>query len=186
MEQSETTRLLVKWCGGDRQSLNELVPRVHCELHTLASHYMRSERANHTLQPTALVHEAFVRLIETSEVGWNSRAHFIAVAANCMRHILVDYARNRSTEKRNGGVGPLSLRDADGASGDSFENVLAVSCAMETLASIDQRKAQIAEMRWLAGMSIQEVADVLGVSTNTVVRDWQLARAWLKRELTRV
>ena len=157
---------------------------VYGELHRLAKHYMAAEREGHTLQTTALVHEAYLRLIDTSQVNWRNRAHFFAVAAQLMRRILVDFARSRRSHKRGGAIGPASLDEAAILSAGRSPELVALDDALNALATIDPRKSQIVELRFFGGLSAQETAEVLRISTDTVMRDWKLAKMWLLRELS--
>ena len=159
------------------------MPLVFNELHRLAAIYLRRERRNHTLQPTALVHEAFLRLIEGEQVRWQSRAHFFALAARLMRRILVDSARARGYQKRGGGAPVLSLDEALAVAGGPTPDILALDEALTALAEIDPRKSQVVEMRFFGGLSIEETAEALRVSRDTVKRDWKMAKLWLLREL---
>jgi RNA polymerase sigma factor (TIGR02999 family) len=177
------TQLLIEWTNGSPAARDELMPFVYEELRRLAHRHMRGERPGHTLQTSALVHEAFLRLVDQKDVHWESRAHFFAIAAQIMRRILVDYARNRGTVKRGGNARQISLDETIVSAGRSAE-VVALDDALQSLASLDQRKSQIVELRFFGGLSIEETAEVLGVSPGTVMRDWTLAKAWLRREMT--
>jgi RNA polymerase sigma factor (TIGR02999 family) len=179
----EITRLLVAWGDGDRSALEELAPLVHSELHRLAHHYMGRERHGHTLQTSALVNEAYVRLIDWKEVRWQNRAHFFAVSAQLMRRILVDFARDRQYLKRGGGALRVSLGEAEAFSVERGADLVALDEALTGLAEVDRRKGQVVEMRFFGGLSVEEVAEVLKVSKETVMRDWRLAKVWLLREL---
>lgn len=181
----EITRLLVAWGGGDQSALEELAPLVHSELHRLAHHYMGRERAGHTLQTSALVNEAYIRLIDWKDVRWQNRAHFFAVSAQLMRRILVDFARDRQYLKRGGGALQVSLGEAAAFTVERGADLVALDEALTALAEVDPRKAQIVEMRFFGGLSIEEVAVVLKISKETVMRDWRLAKVWLLRELGR-
>jgi RNA polymerase sigma factor (TIGR02999 family) len=179
----QLTRLLLAWTDGDAAALEELTRAVHVELQRLARRYMRDERPGHTLQTTALVNEAYLRLIDWKNVEWKNRAHFFAVAGQIMRRILVDHARSRQNQKRGGNWRRVSFDEAalvfDGESPD----LVALDEALRTLESADPRKGRVVELRFFAGLSVQETADVLGVSTDTVLNDWRTAKAWLLREL---
>ncbi len=179
----EISSLLHAWCDGDRGALDKLMPLVYDELHRLAHHYMAQERNNQTLQTTALVSEAFLRLVRAKEIEWKDRNHFYAVSANVMRRILVDLARSRGYRKRGGGVKRMSL-DADRLvpSGPDPE-LVALDDALNTLAELDPRKAKVVELRFFGGLSWAETAEVLKVSPNTVRRDWGVAKVWLLCEL---
>ena len=180
----EITRLLADWGCGNQAALDKLLPLVYDELRRLASNYMRRERSNHMLQTTALVHEAYLRLVDQQNVNYESRTHFFAVAAQVMRHILVDYARGQHRAKRGDGMPPLALGDVAQLSEDRAEELIAVNSALENLTAIDPRKGRVFELRYFGGMSVEEAADALKVSPTTVARDWRMAKAWLRREIT--
>jgi len=180
----EVTQLLVAWSNGDRVARDRLMAVVYPELHRLAHHYMKRESPGHTLQTSALVNEAFLRLVDQREVQWRNRAHFFGIAAQMMRRILVDYARNRHYAKRGGGKPTLSLEEALIISDERSAEVVDLDETLERLAEIDQRKSQIVELRFFGGLSIEETAEVLDVSPGTVMRDWTLAKAWLRREMS--
>jgi len=182
---NEVTRLLLDWSGGDKAALDKLMPLVYDELRRLAHHYMGRERLGHTLQTTALVNEAFLRLIDQRSVEWQNRAHFFGIAARMMRRILVDHARSLRYAKRGGGALQVSLDEALVVSPERAADVVALDDALTALAAIDERKSQIVEMRFFGGLSIEETAELLGVSPGTVMRDWTLAKAWLHREISR-
>ena len=173
--------LLRKWSDGDEQALEELSPVVYRELHRIAQHYMRNERPEHTLQATALINEAYVRLIDWKNVQWNNRAHFFSVSAKLMRHILVDAAKSRNYDKRRANL--VSLDEAAVVSADRVAEFVALDEALQRLNAIDPRKAQIVELRFFGGLSIEEIAAALKISSRTVLRDWDLAKAWLNREI---
>ncbi len=179
----EITRLLVAWGNGDESALVDLTALVYEELHRLAHHYMSGERAGHTLQTTALVNEAYVRLIDWKSVRWQNRAHFFAVSAQLMRRILVDFARARGYQKRGGGARPVTLDDAAVVTDDKGADIVALDEALLALAKLDERQSRVVELRFFGGLSVEETAEVLKVSPGTVRRDWSLARAWLHREL---
>jgi RNA polymerase sigma-70 factor, ECF subfamily len=179
----ETTRLLSQWRAGDQAAFDRLLPIVYDELRRLASSYMRSERPDHLLQTTALVHEAYLRLVDQPETSGETRNHFFALAAQVMRHVLVDYARARSRAKRGGGVPPLPLEDVAVISPERADELVAVNEALEGLMAFDQRKGRIFELRHFGGMSVEEAAQVLEVSPATVARDWRMAKAWLRRAI---
>ena len=179
----EVTRLLVAWSDGDRSALDRLIPLVERELHQLAHRYLSRERADHTLQTTALVHEAYLRLVEQRRARFESRAHFFAIAAQIMRRILVNYARDRAAEKRWGGARKVSLDEAAVLSDERAEELMALDEALDTLAELDARKARVVELRYFGGLSVEETAEVLGVHPNTVTREWGQAKAFLHREL---
>ena len=179
----EITRLLVAWSDGDATALDRLVPYVYEELHRLARRYMNGERPDHTLQTTALVNEAYLRLVRWKDVQWQNRAHFFAVAAQMMRRILVDFARDRQYLKRGGGAARVPLSEAVASIDERSTDLVALDHALTALAKTDPRKAQIVEMRFFGGLSVAEAAEVLHVSEETVMRDWRLAKAWLLRHL---
>jgi len=181
---NEVTQLLVAWSNGDSAARDALMPLVHEELRRLAHRYMRRERGNHTLQTSALVNEAYLRLIDQKDVHWQNRAHFFGIAARIMRRILVDYARKRGFAKRGGDLQPVALDEAMIVSPERAAEVVALDDALNCLAELDQRKSQIIELRFFGGLSIDETAEVLGVSSGTVMRDWTFAKAWLRREIT--
>ena len=177
------TELLRAWSEGDQAALNELVPLVERELHRLARAYMRRERQGHTLQATALVNEVFLRLTHTANPRWQDRAHFVGIAARLMRQVLVDHARSRGYRKRGGGVLRVPLDKALLITPAPEIDVLAVDRALEAFAKIDPRKSQVVELRFFGGLSVEETADVLGLSVETIKRDWRVAKLWLSREL---
>lgn len=177
------TALLLAWNRGEPHAVDALMPLVYDELHCLAAHYMRGERAGHTLQATALVNEAHVRLIQVEQVQWQGRAHFFAMAARMMRRILVDAARSRGYQKRGGGVTMLSLDEALVVSNEPGQDLVALDEALTALAAVDARKSQVVEMRFFGGLSLEETAEALHVSRDTVKRDWKMAKLWLLREL---
>lgn len=178
------TQLLVAWSDGDAAARDQLMPLVYEELHRLAHRYMGRERAGHTLQTSGLVNEAYLRLIDQSQVQWQNRAHFFGIAAQMMRRILVDYARKRSYAKRGGEARHVSLDEGALVSEERAADVVALDDALKGLAEMDLRKSQIVELRFFGGLSIEETAEVLAVSPGTVMRDWTLAKAWLRREMT--
>ena len=181
----EITRLLVAWGDGDQSALAELTPLVHDELHRLAHRYMGGERPGHTLQTTALVNEAYVRLIDWKNVRWQNRAHFFGVSAQLMRRILVDFARARGNGKRGGGGPRVPLDEAGNLSDDKGADLVALDEALHSLAELDPRQSKVVELRFFGGLSVEEAAEVLKVSPATVRRDWSLARVWLLRELSK-
>jgi RNA polymerase sigma factor (TIGR02999 family) len=181
---ADVTSLLVAWSEGDEAALALLVPRIYAELHRLAHHQMRAERRGSTLQTTALVHEAYLRLVDTRRVRWESRAHFLAVAAQAMRRVLVDAARARGARKRGGAAPMVPLDEAPLAAPVRAASIVALDDALTALAEVDPRKSQVVELRYFAGLSVAETAAVLGVSPETVQRDWRVAKAWLLRELS--
>jgi RNA polymerase sigma factor (TIGR02999 family) len=185
MASDRITLLLGKWSKGDYSALGELAPAVYRELHKIAQSYLRRERAGHTLQPTALVNEAYLKLVKQQGVEWQSRAHFFGIAAQAMRRILVDHARGHLREKRGGWVQTISLDGAVDVTGGRAAELVALDEALDALARLDPQQSRIVELRFFAGLSIEETAVVLGVSRATVDRSWAVARAWLARELTR-
>jgi len=180
---AQTTQLLADWAGGDRGALDRLTPVVYDELRRLAAGFLRQQRPNHTLQPTALVHEAYVRMAGDSKVAWKNRAHFFGIAANAMRHILVDHARRRAASKRGGGASkPLSLDDAMIAQ-ERPQDVIALDDALRELAEADPRRSRIIELRFFGGLTAVEIGEVVGASESTVQRDLRTAQAWLSHQL---
>ena len=181
----QITQLLVAWSDGDQSALEELTPLVYEELRRLAHHYMGRERPGHTLQTTALVNEAYLRLIDWKNVHWQNRAHFFAVSAQLMRRILVDFARSRGYAKRGGGALAVTLDEATLVSRDKGTDIVALDEALLSLTELDARQSRVVELRFFGGLSIEETAEVLKVSRGTIRRDWSLARAWLHRELSK-
>jgi RNA polymerase sigma factor (TIGR02999 family) len=181
----DVTLLLMQWGGGDRAALDDLAPRIYQELHRLARSYLRRERAEHTLQATALVNEAFLKLVDQSQVEWRNRAHFFGIAAQAMRRILIDHARKVRRDKRGGGATVLQLDESLDVMGSRGAELLALDDALDALAKLDEQQGKIVEMRYFAGLTIDEVAEVLGVSSATIQREWATARAFLARELMR-
>ncbi len=183
----EITRMLREWSeGGKREALDELMPFVYEELHRQASRYLRRESKGHTLQTTGLIHEAYLKLIDQREVDWQNRAHFFGIAAQAMRRILVDYARTKHREKRGGNDvnQPLEAAMSVAADEKAFD-LIALDEALIKLAAIDSRQARVVELRYFSGLSLEETAEVLNISRATTAREWNVARAWLRRELTR-
>ncbi len=179
----QITRLLQSWDHGDPSAVDKLVPLVYDELHRLAHRYMSGERPDHTLQTTALVNEAYVRLVDSAHANWENRSHFFGVCAQVMRRILVDWARSRKALKRGGDASSLDLNEALVAVNQSGTDLVAVDDALTALAAVDARKARVVELRFFGGLSVNETAEVLKVSEETVHRDWRLAKSWLRREL---
>lgn len=179
----EITQLLRAWSDGDQTALDRLAPLVYAELHRLARGYMHGERAGHVLQSTALINEAWMRLIDWKDVEWQNRAHFFGVAAQMMRRILVDFARERRASRRGGSAQQVSFEEVVLVSADRGAEVIALDETLNTLAKFDARKSQIVEMRFFGGLGVEETAEVLKLSPRTVKREWNLARAWLYREL---
>ena len=184
-EQEPVTDLLRAWRNGDDQALDRLTPLIYDELHKIAEQALRRERRNHTLQTTAVMHEAFLRLIDQKRVDWQSRNHFFAVAAKIMRRILVDYARRHHAEKRGGEAVKLSLDNMDAPAVVRAAGLIALDDAMKSLEARDRRKARVVELRFYGGLSIEETAEALDIHEATVKRDWEFAKAWLHRELSR-
>lgn len=180
----DITRLLLAWNNGDEAALEELTPLVYAELHRLARRYMGRERSGHTLQTSALVNEAYLRLIDWKNVQWQNRAHFFAVSAQLMRRILVDFARANAYAKRGGGALHLDLEEVAVVSPDRGTDIVALDEALTSLAALSPRQSQVVELRFFGGLSLEETAEVLKVSIGTVRRDWSLARAWLHRAVT--
>ena len=179
----EVTRLLRDAGAGDRGAADRLLPLVYDELRGLAARTMRGERVDHTLQPTALVHEAYLKLVDQRDANWNDRTHFVAVAATAFRRIVVDHARRRSSEKRGGGMRRAPTSELRGLTVEAPDEVLAIDEALSRLADLDARKARVVELRFFGGLELDEVAHVLSISRATVKRDWAAARAWLQTEI---
>jgi len=183
-ERDQVTGLLHAWGAGDEQALQRLVPLVEAELHRIARRCMKAERAGHSLQATALVNEAYLRLVDVQRVQWQDRAHFMAMSARLMRRVLVDHARARGYQKRGGDAVRVTLVEGVGGTDERPHDVVALDDALTALASMDPRKAKVVELRYFGGLNVEETATVLGVSSDTVSRDWKLAKAWLVRELS--
>lgn len=182
-ERHEVTQLLIAWSDGDRSALGKLMPLVDKELHRLAHHYMRRENVGHTLQTTALVNEAFLKLIDQRHVHWKNRAHFFALSAQLMRRILVDHARSRQYAKRGGGAQRITLDEALVVSGEKGNDLVALDEALTRLTAIDPRKGKVVELRFFGGLSVEETAEALDISAVTVMREWGMAKAWLFNSL---
>lgn len=182
---NEITELLLAWGGGDKEALDELMPLVYDELHRLAHHQLAGERGGHTLQTTALVNEAYLKLVDQKRVKWQSRFHFFSVAAKLMRRILVDYARSRQFAKRGGGASTLPLDEALVITPERALELIDLDEALTALAAYDERKARIVELRFFSGLSIEETSELLEVSPGTVMKDWTLAKAWLLDQINR-
>ena len=180
----EVTQLLLAWSDGDRSALEKLIPLVYDELRRLARRYMNRERTGHTLQTTALVNEAYLRMVDLKAVQWQNRAHFFAVCAQLMRHILVDFARSRGYKKRGGGARKIPIEDVLEVSADYSEDLVALDDALNSLSELDERKSKVVELRFFGGLSVDETAHVLKVSPDTVMRDWKMAKVWLLREIS--
>jgi len=181
----QVSKLLQSWGQGDEAAINQLLPLVHSELRRLARRYMVGERAGHTLQTTALVNEAYLRLLKSQQVNWQNRAHFFAVAAQLMRRILVDSARARCGQKRGGGVPKVTLDEAFVGPQARGPDLVALDDALQALSEIDHRKGRVVELRFFGGLSVEETAKVLNIAPNTVLRDWRFAKIWLKREMSK-
>ncbi len=179
----EVTELLIRWSNGDRTALDRLMPLIYDELRRLARHYMRRERPGHTLQTTALVHEAYLKLVDQTKVRWHNRAHFFGIAANLMRQILVQHARRRHAAKRGGARSSVSLEDAVGLSEEPVVDLVALDQALIRLDALDPQKSRIVELRFFGGLTVDETAEVLGLSPRTVKRQWRVAKAWLYDQL---
>ena len=177
------TELLRAWADGDESALDQLTPLVYEKLHRLAHYHMSREQEGHTLQTTALINEVYLRLVDLQGVRWQDRAHFFAVSAQLMRRILVDFARSRISQKRGAGAFVISLDDAPSLSGGTHNDVVTLDSALKALASVDERKSKVVELRFFGGLSVDETAEVLHVSTDTVTRDWKFAKSWLLREI---
>jgi len=182
----EITRLLAAWSDGDQSALDKLVPLVQSELHRLAHHYMGRERPGHTLQTSALVNEAYIRLIDWKNVRWQNRAHFFGISAQIMRRILLNYARDQHREKRGGNAVQVSLSQAAIVSAEKSSELLVLDMALQRLAEVDERKSRVVELRYFGGLNVEETAEILKVSEITVMRDWKFAKAWLAREMENV
>lgn len=185
MATPDVTALLRAWAGGDAGAFDQLVPLVHRELHRIARHCMAAERTGHSLQPTALLNEAYLRLTGAAHVNWQDRSHFFAMSARLMRRILVDVARSKKYLKRGGGMALKPLDDAVAVAVERTPDLVALDLALQALAQFDNRKSRVVELRFFGGFSVEETAEVLGVSPETVHRDWRLAKSWLRRELQR-
>lgn len=182
-EEADVTALLHRWQDGDRAALDSLIERVHHELRRVASRLMRAERGDHILQTTALIDEAYLRLVDQQRANWRNRAHFFAVCAQIMRRILVDYARSRGYAKRGGAAWHVSLDDVAVASPEPSPDIVALDEALSRLAQEDPRKARVVELRYFAGLTVEEISGLLGIAPATIMRDWSFARAWLRRAM---
>ena len=180
----QITELLAEWREGNQSALDELYPLVYDELHRLARRYMSRERKDHTLQTTALINEAYVRLVDQKNVNWANRSHFFAISAQIMRRILIDHARRHAYAKRGGGAQQVSLEEVAAIAPDQGRELVRLDEALKTLAERDPRRSQVVELRYFGGLNNEEIAGVLHVSENTVTRDWNMARAWLYQQLT--
>lgn len=180
----QITELLAEWSGGNQAALDELYPLVYDELHRLARRYMSRERKGHTLQTTALINEAYVRLVDQRNVQWANRSHFFAISAQIMRRILIDHARRHAYAKRGGGARQVSLDETAALALDDLSELLRLDEALKSLAELDLRRSRVVELRYFGGLNNEEIAGVLNISENTVIRDWNMARAWLYSQLT--
>jgi RNA polymerase sigma factor (TIGR02999 family) len=183
-KQHEITQLLAEWSDGNQSALDELYPLVYDELHRLARRYMSREREGHTLQTTALINEAYVRLVDQRNVHWANRSHFFAISAQIMRRILIDHARRHAYAKRGGGAQQVSLDEAAIVTRTAGAELLRLDEALKSLAEMDPRRSQVVELRYFGGLNNEEIAGVLNISENTVTRDWNMARAWLHQQLS--
>jgi RNA polymerase sigma factor (TIGR02999 family) len=179
----DVTRLLQEWSDGDEEALHKLIPLVYEALHSAASRYMAHERPGHTLQATALIHETYLRLVDVRKVKWQSRTHFLAICAQLMRRILIDFARSRASQKRRGAAPHIDLDEALHLSAEPEFDLVALDEALERLARVDERQSKVVELRFFGGLDVKESAEVLKVSPETVMRNWKLAKVWLFREL---
>lgn len=181
----EVTQLLKAWSAGDEEALEKLTPLVYWQLHKIAKRYMAGERSGHPLQTTALVNEAYLRLVDCGRVNWHDRVHFFAVSAQLMRRILIDFARSRGYLKRGAAAPHISLDQAPSVCSEPDMNLVALDDALQALSAVDERKGKVVELKFFGGLSVEETAEALGISAETVVRDWRLAKIWLLRELRR-
>jgi len=179
----DVTRLLRAWGEGDEEALHKLTPLVYEQLHSLARRYMARERPGHTLQTTALIHETYLRLVDVRQVKWQDRAHFLAICAQLMRRILIDFARSRDSQKRRGAVPHVDLDEALLVASEPHFDLVALDDALNRLARVDERQSRVVELRFFGGLNVKETAEVIKVSADTVMRDWKLAKVWLFREL---
>jgi RNA polymerase sigma-70 factor (ECF subfamily) len=182
---NEITGQLIAWSKGDAKALEKLMPAVYDELRRMAGYYLRGEQPGHSLQPTALVHEAYLRLIDQTKVEWHNRAHFFGVAAQMMRRILIDHAKAKHRAKRGGATPRISLDEVVPFTDERAAELVALDEALQTLAEIDERKSRVVELRYFGGLTVDETATVLGISDKSVMRDWKLAKAWLYDEINR-
>jgi RNA polymerase sigma factor (TIGR02999 family) len=181
----EVTQLLKAWSAGDEEALEKLTPLVYRQLHQIAQRYMAGERSGHMLQATALVNEAYLRLVDCGKVNWQDRVHFFAVSAQLMRRILVDFARSRGYLKRGGAIAHISLEEVPSVCNEPDVNLVALDGALKALSAVDERKSKVVELKFFGGLNVEETAEALGISSDTVIRDWRLAKMWLLRELSR-
>jgi RNA polymerase sigma-70 factor (ECF subfamily) len=181
--EENVTGLLIAWSNGDQEALESLIPAIYDELRRMAARYLRRERSGHTLETSALAHEAYLRLVDQNRVIWRNRAHFFAIAAQMMRRILVDHARSQRYAKRGGGARKLSLDEAPEIAREPLPEMLAIDEALKGLAEVDERKSRLVELRYFGGLTNEEIGEVLDISTATVTREWRTAKAWLYRYL---
>jgi RNA polymerase sigma-70 factor, ECF subfamily len=186
MQPQQITNLLIEWGNGDQSALDQLLPLVYAELHRMALRYMKQQNPSHTLQTTALIHEAYIRLVKDSDKKWQNRAQFFGIAAKAMRHILIDHARSTHAVKRGGETCIIPLDEAIAISSERKAEIIALDDALTRLAELNARQSQVVELRYFGGLSVEETADTLKVSPETVMRDWRAAKAWLYQELNRV
>ena len=179
----EVTQLLKAWGAGDEEALEKLTPLVYRQLHQIAQRYMAGERSGHMLQATALVNEAYLRLVDCGKVNWQDRAHFFAVSAQLMRRILIDFARSRGYLKRGGAMAHISLEEVPSVCNEPDVNLVALDGALKALSAVDERKGKVVELKFFGGLNVEETAEVLGISSDTVIRDWRLAKMWLLRRV---
>jgi RNA polymerase sigma factor (TIGR02999 family) len=179
----DVTALLASWRAGDMDALNQLLPMIRRELRAIARRHLVNERRDHSMEPSSLLHEALLRLLSSRPIDWQSRSHFFSVTSQVMRHVLVDHARRKRRLKRGGPMHDAPIDSATALTSEQLEEVIAVDLALERLAERDERKSQVFEMRFFGGLTVEETAAALGISENTVIRDWSFARAWLRREL---
>ncbi|HNQ14286.1 MAG TPA: sigma-70 family RNA polymerase sigma factor [Pyrinomonadaceae bacterium] len=181
---NQITALLIDWSKGDQTALEQLMPLVYDELRQMAHRYMRRQHSGHTFQTTELIHEAYLKIAKHEDPNWKNRAHFFGVASKAMRHILVDYARSKQTQKRGGWQERVTLSGTPALAGNQAKEIIALDEALKTLATLDERKSRIVELKYFGGITNDEIAEVLKISTETVKRDWRFARTWLLRELS--
>jgi RNA polymerase sigma-70 factor (ECF subfamily) len=184
VQADDITELLLRWRDGDRGALDMLISRIHTELERLARQHLARERKDHPMQPSSLIQEAFLRLLRAPDIDWQNRGHFFAVASQVMRRVLVDHARARRREKRGGWAVPIAINPNAILSPGQVEHIVAIDLALSRLAEIDERKSRVFEMRFFGGLEVEETAKALNISSITVIRDWNFARAWLRRELS--
>jgi RNA polymerase sigma factor (TIGR02999 family) len=184
-ESQQITKLLIDWSGGNKSALENLMPMVYDELHRIARRFMANQKEEHTFQTSDLIHEAYLKLVENDEKDWHNRAHFFGVAGQAMRHILVDYARSKSRQKRGGDAYEITLDENAAVSGDNLSQILELNEVLDKLGALDERKVRVVEMKFFGGLTMDEIAKVLKISPETAKRDWSFARIWLMRELSK-